>query len=477
MTLYTKKWTALAVLLSAHLLTIVDIFIINVAIPSIQRGIRAADSEIQLIVSIYMIGLASFLIIAGKAGDHYGRKKVFLLGIFLFMLSSIGCCFAAKPGILMLMRFLQGISAALMSPQVLSFIQVLFTHHTDRTYAIGLYGITIGLGTTLGQFLGGYLVGLEPVVVQQSWQYIFMVNVPICIAAIVMGSAYLPESKDTSSRGMDYTGAGLLCSGLVCLIFSVTIGRDLGAAYCLVSLLFSLIILTAFVINQRHKNRKSKTALLNTALFKYKNFNMALAAVALFMLMLDSYFFILTLFLQKALLLPPLQAGYFVAAQGLGFLSASLFTAKLLLRYGRAVLIIGVIMIIGALILQLFTFNHSGLSFIRLTIMVLHGCGVALVLPSLAGIAISGLTGNLAGSASGLYTTVQQLFGAFGIALTGAVFYHIVKGGDNFGSYYSAFLYGIAINIICLIGVLLILVLLPKSSLPNGFLKNKNLKK
>lgn len=466
MTPHTKKWTALAVLLSAHLLTIVDIFIINVGIPSIQQGTHATDSELQLIVSIYMIGLASFLIIGGKAGDHYGRKKLFLLGIFLFMFSSIGCCFAKQPGLLIVMRFLQGVSAALMSPQVLSFIQVLFADHKDRTYAIGLYGITIGIGTMLGQFLGGYLVGLEPVLVQQSWQYIFMVNVPICIAAIALGKSYLPESKDLSSMGMDYAGSCLLCTGLVCVIFSVTIGRDLGTAYCLASLLLSLIILTVFVLHQRDKNRKSRTALLNITLFKYKTFNMALGAVALFMLMLDSYFFILTLFLQKGLQLSPMQAGYFVVGQGLGFITASLLAAKLLLRFGKSVLIFGVILIIGAIILQLITFYHNGLSFVRLAVMVLHGLGVALVLPSFASIAISGLTENLAGNASGVYATVQQLFGAFGIALTGAVFYYMVKGGDNFGSYYNAFLYGMGINIICLIGVLILLVLLPKSSLP-----------
>ena len=195
---------------------------------------------------------------------------------------------------------------------------------------------------------------------------------------------------------------------------------------------------------------------------------MALAAVALFMLMLDSYFFILTLFLQKGLQLTPMQAGYFVVAQGLGFIAASLLSAKLLLRYGKAVLIFCILMIIGVIILQLITFYHNGLSYVRLTIMFLHGLGVALVLPSFASIAISGLTENLAGNASGLYATVQQLFGAFGIALTGAVFYHMVKVGDHFGSYYNAFLYGMGINIICLTGVLILLVLLPKSSLPKG---------
>lgn len=460
-----KNWISLIILLSAHLLTIVDIFIINVAIPSIQRGIHSSNSEIQLVVAMYMIGFASFLIIGGKAGDHFGRKKLFLLGMFLFMISSVGCSFAQTSEVLIAMRFFQGISAALMSPQVLSFIQVLFVNHKARTYAIGLYGITIGIGTMLGQFLGGYLVELKPILVDQSWRYIFIVNVPICITGIVLAKAYLTESKDSSSLGMDYIGSVVLSIGLVFLIFSLTIGRDLATIYFLILLLISLIILTAFILNQGDRNKKRKTILLNITLFKYKNFNMAVLAVALFMLMLDSYFFILTLFLQKGLQLSPMEAGYFVVAQGFGFILASLVAANLVLQYGKGVLIFGVILIISALILQLISFYHNNIPIIGYAIMMIHGCGVALVLPSFANIALKGLTENLIGNASGVYSTLQQLFGAFGIALIGAVFYHMIEGQDDFGSYYNAFLYGMVINIICLIGVLLILVLLPKSLL------------
>ena len=434
-----KNWLSLIILLSAHLLTIVDIFIINVAIPSIQQGIHSSNSEIQLVVAMYMIGFASFLIIGGKAGDHYGRKKLFLLGMFFFMLSSVGCSFAKTSEILIAMRFFQGISAALMSPQVLSFIQILFVNHTARTYAIGLYGITIGIGTMLGQFLGGYLVELKPILVDQSWRYIFIVNVPICITAIILAKAYLTESKDSSSLGMDYIGSVVLSIGLVFLIFSLTIGRDLGTIYFLILLLISLIILTVFILNQGDRNKKGKAILLNITLFKYKNFNMAVLAVALFMLMLDSYFFILTLFLQKGIQLSPMEAGYFVVAQGFGFILASLVAANLVLRYGKGVLIFGVILIISASILQLISFYHNNITIVSYAIMMIHGCGVALVLPSFANIALKGLTENLIGNASGVYSTLQQLFGAFGIALIGAVFYHMIKGQDDFESYYNAF--------------------------------------
>jgi len=469
-----KRWIPLVVLLSAHLLTIVDIFIINVAIPSIQQGISSSDSEIQLVVAMYMIGFASFLIIGGKAGDHYGRKKIFLLGMFVFMLSSVGCSIAKTAEILIAMRFFQGVSAAFMSPQVLSFIQVLFVNHKERTHAIGLYGITIGLGTMLGQFLGGYLVELKPFWVDQPWRYIFLVNIPICITGLFLAKIYLTESKDSSSLGMDYTGAAVLSAGLVFLIFSLTTGRDLDTIYFILSLLTSLAILTAFVLIQGARYKKKKTVLLDFTLFKYKNFNMALLALAFFMLMLDSYFFILTLFLQKGLQLSPMKAGYFIMAQGFGFILSSLFAAKLVLRYGKRVLIFGVILIISASILQLFSFYHNDLSFNRYAIMMIHGCGVALTLPSFANIAMKGLTENLIGNASGVYATLQQLFGAFGIVLTGAVFYYVIKGPGDFTSYYHAFLYGMVINMTSLIGVLLILILLPKSILPTRIIAKLN---
>jgi MFS family permease len=254
-----RRWISLIVLLSAHLLTIIDIFIINVAIPSIQQGISSSDSEIQLVVAMYMIGFASFLIIGGKAGDHYGRKKVFLLGMFLFILSSLGCSVAKTAEILITMRFFQGLSAAFMSPQVLALIQVLFVTHKERTFAIGLYGITIGLGTMLGQFLGGYLVELKPSWLDQPWRYTFLVNIPICITGLILAKVYLTESKDSSSLGMDYSGAVMLSAGLVVLIFSLTIGRDQDTIYFIISLLASLAILTAFVWTQgaRHKKKRS----------------------------------------------------------------------------------------------------------------------------------------------------------------------------------------------------------------------------
>jgi MFS family permease len=201
---------------------------------------------------------------------------------------------------------------------------------------------------------------------------------------------------------------------------------------------------------------------------------MAISASALFMLMLDAYFFVLAVFLQEGIRLSPMQAGYFIVFQGSGFILASFLSARLVLRFGKGVLIFGVLLLISAIILQLVLFYYPIVDFRGYVIMFLHGVGVALVLPSFANIALKNLPQNMIGNASGVYSTVQQLFGALGITLTGSVFYYLVKGNTDFKHFYNAFFYGTFIHLFCLISVLLLLFLLPKSVLPK---KEKNSEK
>jgi len=465
-----KKHLALLILLLGQLLTILDIFIVNIAIPTIQEDLSASSSSIQLLVSMYMVGFASFLIIGGKAGDHYGRKNIYILGLFLFMISSACCGFAASIHQLIALRFLQGISAAFMSPQVLSYIQELFTEHQERTYAIGWYGITIGLGTMLGQFLGGFLLTLEPIIIQESWRYIFLVNIPICALTIIAALPYLAASKERSSQKMDYLSASILSLGLIALVFMLTIGLEQERYLLFLLGALSVVLLSIFVLRQKERQNKGWDPLLNLHLFKHKNFNISLIAVSLFMFMLDAYFFVLAIYLQDAVKLPPMQAGYFIVFQGIGFILASLVAARLILYYGKSILIVGVFAIIGALIAQAFLFQYAEMGIPAYMVMVLHGAGVALVLPSFANIALKGLPEDLMANASGLYSTVQQLFGALGIACTGGLFYLILNKNNHLIAYNKAFSYATSVHIVCLLSVFLLLILLPSSLLP----KKKN---
>lgn len=462
-----KKYISLLILLLAHLLTILDIFIVNIAIPSIQRGLGSSNGKIQLVVAMYMVGFASFLIIGGKTGDYFGRKRIFVLGLLLFMFTSAGCGFANTTDQLIALRFFQGISAGLMSPQVLSYIQVLFIDHKERTYAIGWYGIAIGIGTMLGQFLGGFLVELKPFFIDQSWRYIFLINVPVCAVSIALAFCYLKESRDNSSVQMDYLSACVLCIALVMLVFSIAVGLE-QSSLIKITLPVSVLFIFVFIIRQIRRKLKEKEPLLNMELFTNKSFNMAVSAVSLFMVMLDAYFFVLAIFLQDGLQLSPMHAGYFIVFQGSGFIFASFFSAKLVLRFGKSVLIFGVLLLMIALILQLVLFYYQIIDFKGYVVMLLHGCAVALVLPSFANIALKNLPQNMIGNASGVYSTLQQLFGALGIAITGSVFYHSTKGKTDFTHFYNAFFCVTFIHLFCLISVLLILFFLPKSILQKG---------
>lgn len=460
-----RKYISLLILLLAHLLTILDIFIVNVAISSIQRGLGSSNGKIQLVVAMYMVGFASFLIIGGKTGDYFGRKRIFVLGMLLFIISSAGCGFAYSTDQLIILRFFQGISAGLMSPQVLSYIQVLFKDHKERTYAMGWYGIAIGIGTMLGQFLGGFLVELKPFLIDQSWRYIFLINIPICASGILLAIRYLNPSRDYSSLQMDYLSAFILCIGLALLVFSMAVGLEQNGLVK-ITLPVSIVFICVFIFRQIKRKSSKREPLLNLELFKNRNFNMAVSASALFMLMLDAYFFVLAVFLQEGIQLSPMQAGYFIVFQGSGFIMASFLSARLVLRFGKSVLIFGVLLLISTIILQLFLFYYPIVDFRGYLIMFLHGIGVSLVLPSFANIALKNLPQNMIGNASGVYSTVQQLFGALGITLTGSVFYYLVKGNTDFKHFYNAFFYGAFIHLFCLISVLLILFLLPKSALP-----------
>ncbi|GEP89466.1 drug resistance transporter, EmrB/QacA subfamily [Chitinophaga terrae (ex Kim and Jung 2007)] len=451
-----KKLPLFTVLL-AHFLTILDIFIVNVALPSIQQSIKATNSQMQLVVAVYMIGFAAFLVLGGKLGDYFGRKRIFITGMIVFMLASIGCGTATTPLLLVAMRFLQGISAAVMSPQVLSFIQLLFPKHEERTYAIGWYGITIGIGTMLGQFLGGFLVELPVSGVIQPWRFIFLLNTPICLIGLMLAAHNLEESRSNSSGKLDYPGAALLSSGLLLLVLTLTIGKDLGN----IAFIFFAVSLLFLFLFRRMQVRKEQP-LINTTLFRIRNFNIAIAIAALFMTMLDAYFFILSIYLQDGLRLSPAHAGVFVVCQGIGFILASFISARLVLRYGKNTLMTGTIVIMVSLALQLCLFHMPGYRWVNYILLAIHGAGVALVLPPLANVALKNIPENLAGNASGVYATFQQLFGAFGITVTGGIFFYVV----NHYSYYQGMVFATGIHLLCMLGVLLLLLRLPGNILP-----------
>ncbi|WP_073335160.1 MFS transporter [Chryseobacterium carnipullorum] len=463
-----SKNLKLMVILSGQLLTIMDIFIINVSIPSIQRDLHASHGEMQLMIASYLIGFASFLITGGRLGDMYGRKKIFMIGLVFFMLSSVACGVSSGAALLVISRFIQGISAALMSPQVLSMIQILFAGHEERTKAMGWYGITIGLGTILGQFLGGYFSSMT--LMEESWRLIFLINIPVCLLALWFSNAILTESKTNAEKStFDFFGVIILASGLFCFTYALTLSEHQGIQIgSIVLLIFSIVILLFFVAIQKMRLKRGKSYLIDFTLFSYKNFNLGILAVSFFFIMLDSYFYILSLFFQDGLQIGSLNAGEIIVFQGVGFILASLFSAKFILRYGKKFLVTGLVLIMTVLILQILLFDRETPFFILCLLLFFHGLGVGSIIPSLATIALSGLPQKLAGNASGVYNTFQQVAAILGIIVVGSVFYYFLGLKPSLQDYHAAFSAALVINMVCLFMVLFSILKVSESILPSG---------
>lgn len=460
-----SNYLKLIIILFAQLLSIMDIFIMNVSIPSIQRDIHASNGQMQLIIAAYLIGFASFLITGGRLGDLYGRKRLFIVGLILFMISSITCGFSTNSLFLIISRFMQGFSAALMSPQVLSMIQIVFPEHQERTKAMSWYGITIGIGTILGQFLGGYFSSLT--FINEAWRLIFFINIPICLFAVVLGFKILDESKIKIIERFDFFGVALLAVGLFCFTYALTISEHGSfGVESIVLMAISVILLAYFIKSQKNKILKNKPYLIDFKLFTFKNFNIGILAVSFFFIMLDSYFYVLSIFFQEGLKINPLDSGEIIVFQGFGFILASVFSAKLILRYGKKVLILGLALIIAVLMLQGYFFTETPSISILYLLLFMHGVGVGSIIPSLANIALSGIPKNLMGNASGVYITLQQTAAIIGIIIVGSLFYYFLGQQPSVSDYQKAFKIALATNIICLIAVIVLMVKVPESILP-----------
>ncbi|OCA75066.1 MFS transporter [Chryseobacterium arthrosphaerae] len=459
------KYLPLMVILFGQLLTIMDIFIINVSIPSIQRDLRASNGAMQLMMAAYLIGFASFLITGGRLGDLYGRKKIFISGLLFFMLSSLACGISSGAVQLVISRLVQGISAAMMAPQVLSMIQILFPVHEERTKAMGWYGITIGTGTILGQFLGGYFSSLKGW--EEPWRLIFLVNIPVCLIAMLFSFRQLEESTVKIKKSFDIRGVLVLSAGLFLITYALTASEEKGMDLQNgIMMTVSAGILVYFVKDQKNKIKKDKSYLIDFELFSYKNFNLGIIAVSFFFIMLDSYFYILSVFFQDGLKISPLMAGEIIVFQGLGFILASVFSVQLILKYGKNALMAGLVVIIAVLVLQVFLFRISNDFYLFCLLLFLHGLGVGAVIPSLANIALSGMSEKLTGNASGVYNTFQQIAAIIGIVGIGGIFYYFLGDQPFTGNYHHAFSIAVLINVLCLLLVIVAVSRVPDNVLP-----------
>lgn len=451
------KWFSLLLVLTAPLLSVIDVFIINVAIPAIRKGIHASEAQLQLVIALYLLAYACLLVTGGRSGDYFGRKKVFLAGMLGFSLASALCGLAPTPLFLNAARFLQGIAAAFMVPQTIAFIQVLFPDATERTKAIGWYGITLGLASMLGQFLGGLLTSFQFWI--DGWRLIFFINVPIGLAAVGLGLRYLPETKPQDEQAFDLKGVILLTGALSCFIVPLIQGRELGwPAWCVLLLALSAGLFVGFYRYQQLKKKRKQQPLIDMDLFLIPDFTRGIGAVICCFIMHSSFLLMSALLFQNGYGLSPLVSGGCFVLWGGCMLLCSLGSMKLVSQNGKQTVLAGVILMAISTALQSVFFTGSTPSLLVIVLVLLvHGAGAGFTYSTLLNVTLRSVPAPFAGASAGIYSTAQQAAGAFGIAVIGGLFFSVLAKSN----YQTAFLYGSLANLLILLLMGLLVMTLP----------------
>jgi EmrB/QacA subfamily drug resistance transporter len=440
------RWLALAVLLTGAFLPILDFNVVNLALPAIRQNLGATSSELQFIISAYAATYAVFLITGGRLGDWLGRKRMFTLGVAGFTLASVLCGFAWSPAVLITGRILQGLTATAMAPQVLASIRVLFPP-SEQGKALGLYGATFGLANIVGQILGGVLVSSHPF--GFTWQAIFLINIPIGVAAFIGSLVFLKDSRADHAQKLDIGGVLLLSATLGLLVYPLVEGRDSGWPLWIIAMLVVFpAALMAFILFERRLMRRGGSPLVDISLFREQGFAIGVA-MALVYYMLSAFYLTFSIYLQGGLSLTPLEAGLRTIPFGIGYFVTSFLSAAIMRRLGPRALTLGFLIQIlgfGSVVLAV-TGPLAGYLEIGL---VVAGVGFGIVMPSVIKAVIGGIDQRHAGLASGIVISTFQIGSALGVAIIGGIFFSVLGAGRALSDYSHAFAIALGCNVILL---------------------------
>jgi EmrB/QacA subfamily drug resistance transporter len=404
-----RKWLALALLSVVQFMVVLDIAIVNVALPSIQVDLGFSQQNLQWVISAYALVFGGFLLLGGRAADLLGRRRIFLAGLIVFTLASLFAGLAWSEASLITARALQGLGAAVITPAALSILSTTFVEGRERNIALGVWGAVGGFGAAAGVLLGGILTDAL------SWAWIFFVNVPVGVTAFILAPILLKESRDATVKSFDALGAVLVTGGLSSLVYAITqAGQDGWLAGKTVSFFVaSIVMLVGFLAwEQRHPEPLMRLGILRIKTVSGANVAGFIMGTATF-----SLFLMLTLYMQQVLGYSPMKTGVgYLAVAGTAIFTSAI-AAQLVTRIGvKPVLAIGMTSLTGGLVY--FTQVSVGGSYLADLLpgflLIAVGLGFSFVPISIA--ALAGIQPAEAGLASGLINTSQQIGGALGIA-------------------------------------------------------------
>ncbi|UAY93676.1 MFS transporter [Pectobacterium polaris] len=463
----SPPWLGLSVLLMAGFVTIFDLFVVNVAIPSMQADLGASFAQIGFIVAGYELAFGVLLITGGRLGDVFGRRRLFVVGMAGFTLASALCGLAPSAGFLIGARILQGLAAALLFPQVYASIRVNFDGNDSRR-AFGLLGMTLGLAAIAGQVLGGWLVHAN--LFGLGWRSIFLINVPIGLLAIA-AARFIPESRTPQRPSLDWTGVALVCVGLTLLLVPLIEGPGQGwPAWSLWMLFAATLLLAFFYRQQERRQRAGHLPLVDMRLLVQRRFLLGVLLVLLVYSTSSSFFLCFALLVQTGLGLDPFLAGSIFAPCSVGFVLASLAAPRLVARWGIAAIVAGALVYavsIGLLIMQVQIAGADLVAVRLIPVLVVVGAGQGFIMTPLLNLVLGFVDEAQAGMASGVISTVQQVGAALGVAVVGILFGTALATGDDAvaqaGQYVSAFVAGMLYNLVAALLVCILLLMLVRT--------------
>jgi EmrB/QacA subfamily drug resistance transporter len=409
-----RRWEALALVCVAFFMTILDVSIVNVALPSIKTSLNVSDSALQWVLIAYTITFGGFLLLGGRAADLLGRRRMFMVGVAIFAAASLACGLANTIGVLIAARAVQGLGAAIVSPATLSIIMTTFEEGAERNKALGIWGAMGGSGAAAGVLFGGIITKYA------GWEWIFFVNVPVGVIVLLLTRAVVRESRIPGMKGFDAAGAVTVTSSLALLVYSISKAPDVGwaTARTIGLLVASGLLLAAFVWIESHRDNP----LVPFRIFRVRTVTGANVCGLFLGATVFANFFLLTLYVQQVLGYSALKTGLtFLATAGTVIPVAGVSQA-LVTRIGpRPVMTIGLTLITAAMIwYSQIPVNGSFVSAL-LPGYLLMGVGMAFAFIPMSIAALAGVEHREAGLASGLINTSQQIGGALGVAIAATV--------------------------------------------------------
>ncbi|MGH8867068.1 MAG: MFS transporter [Actinomycetes bacterium] len=419
-----RRWRALGVCLVAGFMTLLDVSIVNVALPSIRTGLDASQSDLQWVLSGYALAFGLVLVPSGRLGDVRGRRRVFLAGLGLFTLASAACGLAPSAGWLTAARLAQGVAGGMIVPQSSGFIQELFSG-AERGKAFGLLGASIGVSTAVGPLLGGALIAAGGA--EHGWRLVFAVNLPVGLAAIPLARRLLPEGGTAGRReSLDPVGVLLLGTGVLLLLLPLVEERSWEGPQKWALVPAALFVLALFTFWERVYARRGQHPMVDLEMFGHRSYTVGSALALLYFAGFTAIFFVFTLFLQAGLGYSALEAGLTLTPFALGSAAAAGLGGRYVVRIGRPLVAGGLALVGAGLIttnLLIGSVDGPDVGWAVALPLLAAGIGGGLVITPNITLSLTEVPVRRAGSAGGVVQTSQRIGSAIGIAVVGAVFF------------------------------------------------------